>query len=183
MSKWHSTAISFKCYYLTENIARLINSNYHQQLKAHQVCLYWLFVFNCEHKHVFYSILMQMDRCWHIQHFTVMLKITVFTIPACCNKQQQSKSPQSNRVKKEQRLKKNHSHGGCHLQRQSNYVTHGNQPVCVCGKACVMRNCSISKKKRNKWMDIFICKGENTVDRLPFKEGMHSCWNILGLRI
>lgn len=106
MSKWHSTAISFKCYYLTENIARLINSNYHQQLKAHQVCLYWLFVFNCEHKHVFYSILMQMDRCWHIQHFTDMLKIIVFTIPACCNKQQQSKSPQSNRVKKEQRLKK-----------------------------------------------------------------------------
>lgn len=106
-----------------------------------------LTLFNCEHKHVFYSMLMQMDRRWRIQHFTVMLKMTVFTIPACCNKRQQSKSPQSNRVKKEQRLKIIHMEGVICKDRaiMSPMAT---SRSCACGKACVMRACSISKKKK-----------------------------------
>lgn len=132
-------------------------------------------LFNCEHKHVFYSILMQMDRFWHIQHFTVMLKTTVIPFWLVVTSISKVRALRVIESEKEQRLKKNHSHGGCHLQRQSNYVTHGNKPVCVCGKACVMRNCSISKKKKKKneingWTSLSVKVRTRSTDSLLKRE-------------
>lgn len=184
MSKWHSTAISFKCYYLTKNIARLIHKAIiiSKWKRIRFVCIdslqLWtqtcfLFHFNANGQMLAYTALYS------------YVKNNCYTIPACCNKHQQSKSPQSNRVKKEQRLKIIHMEGVICKDRaimspmatsRSVYVE---RPVSW-GTAAFRKK---KKKKWNKWMDIFICKGENTVDRLPFKEGMHSCWNILGLHI
>lgn len=110
MSKWHLTAISFKCYYLTKNIARLINKAIiiSKWKRIRFVCIdslqLWtqtcfLFHFNANGQMLAYTALYS------------YVKNNCYTIPACCNKHQQSKSPQSNRVKKEQRLKIIHMEG------------------------------------------------------------------------